>query len=85
MRWAEITIRTTEEASEAISEMLAQTGCDGIAVTDPFEFRNTVENDPLSYADDGIYNSYGTDVIIKSYFAELDDGYVRIWRSAFLL
>ena len=78
MRWAEITIRTTEEASEAISEMLAQAGCDGIAVTDPFEFRNTVENDPLSYADDGIYNSYGTDVVIKSYFAELDDGYVRM-------
>ena len=78
MRWAEITIRTTEEASEAISEMLAQAGCDGIAVTDPFEFRNTVENDPLSYADDGIYNTYGTDVVIKSYFAELDDGYVRM-------
>ena len=78
MRWAEITIRTTEEASEAISEMLAQAGCDGIAVTDPFEFRNTVENDPLSYADDGTYNSYGTDVVIKSYFAELDDGFVRM-------
>ena len=78
MRWAEITIRTTEEASEAISEMLAQVGCDGIAVTDPFEFKNTVENDPLSYADDGIYNSYGTDVVIRAYFAELDDGFVRM-------
>ena len=78
MRWAEITIRTTEEASEAISEMLAQAGCDGIAVTDPYEFRNTVENDPLSYADDGTYKSYGSDVVIKSYFAELDDGFVRM-------
>ena len=46
MRWAEITIKTTEEASEAICEMLAQVGADGIASQDPMEFRNTIDNDP---------------------------------------
>ena len=78
MKWVEITIRTTEEAADAISEMLAQIGADGIAATDPYEFRNTIENDPLSYCDDGTIESYGEDVVIKAYFAELDGGYFRM-------
>ena len=78
MKWVEITIRTTEEASDAITEMLAQIGADGIACTDPYEFRNTIENDPLSYCDDGTIESYGEDVVIKAYFAELDGGYFRM-------
>lgn len=78
MRWAEITIKTTEEASEAISEMLAQVGADGIASQDPLEFRNTIDNDPLSYCDDGTIESYGQDVVIKAYFAETDDGVIRM-------
>lgn len=78
MKWVEITIRTTEEAADAISEMLAQIGADGIAATDPYEFRSTIENDPLSYCDDGTIESYGDDVIIKAYFAELDGGYFRM-------
>lgn len=78
MKWAEITIRTTEEASDAICEMLAQAGADGIASTDPDEFRKTVDNDPLSYCEDGTIESYGKDVIIKAYFAETDDGVIRM-------
>ena len=78
MRWAEITIKTTEEASEAICEMLAQVGADGIASQDPMEFRNTIDNDPLSYCDDGTIESYDQDVVIKAYFAETDDGVIRM-------
>lgn len=78
MRWAEITIKTTEEASDAICEMLAQVGADGIASQDPMEFRNTIDNDPLSYCDDGTIESYGEDVVIKAYFAETDDGVIRM-------
>ena len=78
MRWAEITIKTTEEASDAICEMLAQVGADGIASQDPDEFRNTIDNDPLSYCDDGTIESYGEDVVIKAYFAETDEGVIRM-------
>ena len=78
MRWAEITIKTTEEASDAICEMLAQSGADGIASQDPDEFRKTIDNDPLSYCDDGTIESYGRDVVIKAYFAETDDGVIRM-------
>jgi len=75
MRWVEITIVTTEEASEAISEMLSQLGADGIAVSDPFEIARIIE-DPasLTYADEGFIDSLGTDVTVRAYFAEEDDG-----------
>ena len=78
MRWVEININTTEEAADAICEMLAQIGADGIAVVDPDEIRRIIEDpDSLSYADDGFVDSLGPDVNIKAYFAEFDDG---MWR-----
>jgi len=75
MQWVEITIITTEDASDAICEMLAQIGADGIAVCDPYEIKRIIDDpDSLSYADDGYIDSLGTDVTINAYFAEFDDG-----------
>ena len=75
MQWVEIKIVTTEEASDAICEMLAQIGADGIAVSDPFEIARIIEDpDSLAYADEGYIESLGTDVTVKAYFAEFDDG-----------
>lgn len=75
MRWVEISITTTEDASDAICEMLAQIGADGIAVKDPYEIARIIEDpDSLAYADEGYIDSLGTDVSIKAYFAEFDDG-----------
>lgn len=82
MRWAEFTIITNEFASDAICEMLAQIGADGIAVTDPWEIKRIID-DPssLSYADGGFVNSLGEDVTIRAYFAELD-GLIRLGPKA---
>ena len=75
MRWIEITVTTTEEASDAICEMLAQMGADGISVCDPYEIKRIIEDpDSLAYADDGYVDSLGTDVIVRGYFAEFDEG-----------
>jgi len=79
MRWAEFTITTTEDASDAICEMLSQLGADGIAVTDPGEIKRILEDpDSLTYADEGFIETLGDDVTVKAYFAELDDGMVRL-------
>ena len=79
MRWAEFTIYTTDEASDAVCEMLTGIGADGIAICDPDEIRRILE-DPssLTYADEGFIDSLGEKVVIKAYFAELDDGYIRL-------
>lgn len=75
MQWVEISIVTTEDASDAITEMLAQIGADGIAVSDPYEIRRIIEDpESLAYADDGYIDSLGSDVTVKAYFAEFDDG-----------
>ncbi|MBR3058311.1 MAG: 50S ribosomal protein L11 methyltransferase [Clostridiales bacterium] len=75
MKWVEIEIITTEEASDAICEMLSQLGADGIAVCDPLEIKRIIDDpDSLAYADDGFVDSLGSDVTIHGYFAEFDDG-----------
>ena len=79
MRWAEFTIFTTDEASDAICEMLTGIGADGIAICDPDEIRRILEDpNSLTYADEGFIDSLGEKVVIKAYFAELDDGYIRL-------
>lgn len=75
MRWIEIKIETTSEASEALCEMLTQLGADGVAVCDPEEIREIIESpDSLAYADDGFLDSLGAEVKISAYFAEFADG-----------
>ena len=75
MRWIEVTIETTQDASDAVCEMLAQLGADGIAVCDPQEIKNILSApDSLSYADETFVDTLGTAVMIRAYFAEFDDG-----------
>ncbi|MCX8131005.1 MAG: 50S ribosomal protein L11 methyltransferase [Clostridia bacterium] len=69
MKWLEIRIITTEEASDAISEMLTSIGAGGVAIEDPNEIRREISKpNSLDYADEEFMNSLGVDVIIKSYF-----------------
>ncbi len=71
MRWIEITVTTSEQAAEAVAELLMSRGANGTEMVDPFAFRQTLEtNKYLDYADDGLIDSYGTDVIVRAYFSD---------------
>jgi len=71
MKWNEIKIKTTEEAYDAISEMLTSIGSGGVAIEDPNEIKREIEKpNTLDYADDEFLNSLGEDIIIKAYFPE---------------
>lgn len=75
MRWIEVAIETTHDASDAVCEMLAQLGADGIAVCDPQEIKEIIDApDSLTYADDGYVKSLGESVSVRAYFAEFPDG-----------
>lgn len=75
MRWIELEIKTTSEASDAICEKLVILGADGVTVEDPNEIAAILNApDTLSYADEGYVESLGGITTVKSYFAELDDG-----------
>lgn len=69
MKWYEIRVNTTEEASDAVSEMLTSMGAGGVAIKDPFDIRREIEKpNTLDYADDEFLEALGEDVIISAYF-----------------
>lgn len=76
MKWTEIRINTTEEAYDAVSEMLTSIGAGGVVIEDPNDIRRQIESpDSLDYADDEFMSSLGEDVVVKAYFhTESPDG-----------
>lgn len=69
MKWIEIKVKTTEEAYDAIAEMLTCIGAGGVAIEDPNDIRREVAKpNTLDYADDEFLKNLGDDVIIKAYF-----------------
>ncbi|HHW00506.1 MAG TPA: 50S ribosomal protein L11 methyltransferase [Clostridiaceae bacterium] len=69
MKWIEVRITTTAEASDAVSEMLTQIGAGGVVIQDPNEIRREISRpDSLDYTDDNFLDSLGTDVNIMAYF-----------------
>lgn len=69
MKWLEVKIKTTEEAYDAVTEMLTTVGAGGVAIEDPNEIRRELmKPGTLDYADDEFMNSLGEDVVIKAYF-----------------
>ena len=69
MKWTEVCIKTTEEASDAISDMLTTIGAGGVVIEDPNEIRRQIESpNSLDYADQEFLDSLGTEVTVKAYF-----------------
>jgi ribosomal protein L11 methyltransferase len=72
MKWYEVSIRTVNEAQEAISEMLMSLGAGGVSVEDPLDIKDRLLN---SYTDeycdpDFMERIMDEMVIIKAYFNE---------------
>jgi ribosomal protein L11 methyltransferase len=71
MKWLEIAIKTTQEASDAISEMLTSLGAGGVAIEEP---DNTIAeiSSPglLNCTDNKFLDGLQKDVVIKAYFPD---------------
>ncbi len=71
MKWFEVRVKTTEEAYDAVSEMLMSIGAGGVAIEDPNDIKREISKpNSLDYADQEFMDSLGEDVIIKAYFSE---------------
>ncbi|MCR4435434.1 MAG: 50S ribosomal protein L11 methyltransferase [Clostridiales bacterium] len=74
MEWNEIRIVTTQEACDAITDILMSAGAGGVAIEDPNDIRRELEKpNTMDYADDHFMELLGEDVIIKAYFPETAD------------
>jgi ribosomal protein L11 methyltransferase len=69
MKWNEITITTSREASDAVCDMLTTLGAQGVTIEDPEDILSEFNNkDGLDYVDPEFLKNLGTDVLVKAYF-----------------
>lgn len=74
MHWLTLQFETTHEASDLISEYMRALGADGVEVQDAEEIEAIINHpDSLTYADEGFFESLSPAVLIKAYFAFLDE------------
>jgi ribosomal protein L11 methyltransferase len=69
MKWHEIVVTTSFEASDALSEMLNSIGAGGVSIIDPNDILLEIQKpNSLDYADETFLEGLGEDVVIKAYF-----------------
>lgn len=74
MKWAEITIKTTTEAVEAITNILYEQNVGGVSIEDPKDFKFQKKNEyDWDFVEEEIFNSGYDGVIIKTYITEERD------------
>ncbi|WP_455542309.1 50S ribosomal protein L11 methyltransferase [Intestinibacter sp.] len=72
MNWTEVTIKTTTEAVEAISNILMEERCGGVMIEDPKDFLFQKKNElDWDYVEEEVFNkSHQDGVLIKTYIPE---------------
>ena len=72
MNWTEVSIKTTTEAVEAISNILMEERCGGVMIEDPKDFLFQKKNElDWDYVEEEVFNKSGQDgVLIKTYIPE---------------
>lgn len=74
MKWAEVTIKTTTEAVEAITNILYEQNVGGVSIEDPKDFKFQKKHDyDWDFVEEEIFNSGYEGVIIKTYITEERD------------
>lgn len=72
MKWIEVTIKTTTEAVEAITNILDELRTGGVMIEDPKDFLFQKNNElDWDYVEEEVFNKSGQDgVLIKTYISE---------------
>lgn len=72
MNWTEVTVKTTTEAVEAISNILLEERCGGVMIEDPKDFLFQKKNElDWDYVEEKLFNKSTQDgVLIKTYIPE---------------
>lgn len=74
MKWTEITIKTTTEAVEAVTNILYDMNVGGASIEDPKDFKFQKKNEyDWDFVEEEIFNSGYDGVIIKTYITEERD------------
>ncbi len=73
MKYIEVKVLTTTEASDAVSYMMYDLGAAGVVIEDPNDFKMLNQDEKSwDYIEDELIQSLGEDAKVKGYFSELD-------------
>ncbi|MGI6193448.1 MAG: 50S ribosomal protein L11 methyltransferase [Christensenellales bacterium] len=67
MDWIELKITTTTAGTEAVSELLCNSGCAGTVIEDKQDLLNHDALADWDYIGDEVYEAYGEDAVVKGY------------------
>ncbi|AKL95802.1 ribosomal protein L11 methyltransferase PrmA [Clostridium aceticum] len=71
MEWVEVSIKTTTEAVEAVSNILYDAGVAGVVIEDPNDFNFLDKDENLwDYVDESIFQNHYEGAIVKGYLPE---------------
>ncbi|MDR5657972.1 50S ribosomal protein L11 methyltransferase [Serpentinicella sp. ANB-PHB4] len=74
MKWIEVSIKTTTEAVEAVSNILYDAGVTGVVIVDPHDLTvSNTSNHTWDYIDESIYNLEYEGAVIKGYLSQSSD------------
>lgn len=74
MRWVEVKVKTTQEASEIVSNILYESGADSLVIEDPSVMADLERNhETWDYIDEKITNFEFDGIIIKGYLEETEN------------
>lgn len=76
MKWTQVKVTTTNEAIEALSEIINDCGVGGVQIEDDIDLKNFLENNYLNwdYVDEELANKKESDTIITFYVSQNEYG-----------
>ncbi|MDR2505659.1 MAG: 50S ribosomal protein L11 methyltransferase [Oscillospiraceae bacterium] len=73
MRYLELVVRTTTEASEMVAYLACEEGATGVSIIDKADIENRGEYAKWDTVDDDLLNAYSDDVLVKATFGSEGD------------
>lgn len=67
MDWIELRITTTTAGTEAVSELLCESGCAGTVIEDRQDLLSHDENADWDYIGDEVYEAFGEEAVVRGY------------------
>jgi len=74
LKWIEVSIKTTTEAVDAVSNILYDAGVNGVVIIDPNDINMVSDDDKnWDYVDESLYNPGFEGALVKGYLSETAD------------
>jgi len=80
MNWLEVTVKTTPEDVEALSERLTDLGVEGLVINDEASIREFLDDNPTAwdYVDDDVFSALGDASSVQLYLSDDEEGRLKL-------